>query len=195
MNKLLGVLAFVVVILIAFMTLKNRNGGHSFPSELVEIETNLGTKVFAKLSGGEEQFLNSVSEFDDGKIKVDVPIGADVILRYYNKEEIFAYEIWKEEKFIPHDFNTLISIQINAVPWAYVFIKLPDGDDFIKPRRQDFIITPGPDERDTNVTPIPGGLKVSIGTEIKLVHEDKEKVFFYETLEEEKFISHDFSNQ
>ena len=190
MKKLLGILAlalaFVVVIFIIYPPEQ---------VEVVEIETNLGTKVFAKLPGGKEQYLNSVSEFDDGKIKVDVPIGADVILRYYNKEEIFAYKIWEEEKFIPHDFNALIFIQINADPWAYVFIKLPDGDDFIKPRRQDFIKTPRPDERDTNVTPIRGGLKVSIGTEIKLVYEDKEKVFSYETLEEEKFISHDFSNQ
>lgn len=194
MKKLLGVLAFAFAfVVVIFIACPPDPPEQPEQVEIVKIETNPGTKIFAKLPGGEEQFLNSISEFDDGKIKVDVPIDADVILRYNNKEEIFAYEIWKEEKFIPHDFP--VPIQINVHPWAYVLIKLPDGDNFIEPRRQDFIITPEPGEQKTNVTPIRGGgLEVPIGTVIKLVCDDREKVFSYETWKGKSQISHDFSN-
>ena len=142
MKKLLGVLAFVIVVVIFIASPPEPPEPLEPPEQVeqVEIETNPETEIFAKLLGGEEQFLNSTSEFDDGKIKVDVPIHADVILRYNNKEEIFAYETWKEEKFILHGFP--VPIQINADPWAYVFIMLPDGDNFIEPRRQDFIKNP-----------------------------------------------------
>ena len=197
MNKLLSVfLALVAVILIAFVIL--RNGEHPPLSNSVEIITTPGTKVFAKLPGGEEQFLNSISKRSNSnlsKIQVDVPINADVILRYNDEEEIIVYEKWQAEKAISVNFNALISIQVNAIPWAYVFIKLPDGDDFIKPRAEDFTIPPRPKESNTNVTPIRGGLKVPIGTTIKLVYQGREKVFSYETWKEDSLISHNFSNR
>ena len=195
MNRFLSVLlAVVAVILIAFVILLNSGQP---PSNSIEIVTTPGTKVFAKLPEGEEQFLNSVPKSGDSKlsqIKVDIPINADVILRYNNEEEIIAYAKWQEDKAILVDFNTLISVQINALPWAYVFIKLPDGDDFIEPRGQNFIITPAFNEENTNVTPIRGGLKVPIGTTIKLVYEGREKVFSYETWKDAPRISHNFSN-
>ncbi len=193
MNKSIGVLLSVVIgviLIAAIVFFITQNSG----SNRVEIKATPGTKVFAKLPGGEEQFLNSVSTLADGKIKVDVPIDADLILRYNNEEEIFTYEIWKEEKSIAHDFNAFVSVQINAIPWAEVLIKLPENDDYMSPRIQDFIIPPEPNEQNTNVTPIRGGLKVPIGTTIKLVYQGKEKVFSYEEWQKDARISHNFSN-
>lgn len=193
MNKFLsGLLAVAVVLLIVFVILRDSKQPLS---NSVEIITTPGTKVFAKLPDGEEQFLNSVPKLDNGEsnqIKVDVPVNADVILRYNNEEEIIAYEEWQEEKAISVNFN--VSIQINVLPWAYVFIKLPDDDNFIKPRRQDFIITPEPNEEYTNVTPIRGGLKVPIGTTIKLEYDGREQIFSYETWKNDQRISYNFSN-
>lgn len=88
-----------------------------------------------------------------------------------------------------------IPISINAVPWAKVLLKLPEGDDFMEPRAQDFPLPPEPNEQNANVTPIRGGLQVPIGTTIKLVYQDKEKIFPYEVWKDENTISHDFSNQ
>lgn len=193
MNKSIGVLLSVVIgviLIAAIVFFITRDSG----SNRVEIKATPGTKVFAKLPGGEEQFLNSVSTLADGKIKVDVPNDADLILRYNNEEEVFAYEIWKEEKSIAHDFNAFVSVQINAIPWAEVLIKLPENDDYMSPRIQDFIIPPEPNEQNTNVTPIRGGLKVPIGTTIKLVYQGKEKVFSYEEWQKDARISHNFSN-
>ncbi len=193
MNKFLsGLLVVAVVLLIVFVILRDSKQPLS---NSVEIITTPGTKVFAKLPDGEEQFLNSVPKLDNGEsnqIKVDVPVNADVILRYNNEEEIIAYEEWQEEKAISVNFN--VSIQINVLPWAYVFIKLPDDDNFIKPRRQDFIITPEPNEEYTNVTPIRGGLKVPIGTTIKLEYDGREQIFSYETWKNDQRISYNFSN-
>ncbi len=189
LNVLLAVVAGVILIA-AIVFFKTRDSG----SIQVEVTARTGTKVFAKLPGGEEQFLNSVSTLADGKIKVDVPIDADLILRYNNEEEIFAYEIWKEKKSIAHDFDAFVSIQINAIPWAEVLIKLPENNDYMLPRIQDFIIPPEPNEQNTNVTPIRGGLKVPIGTTIKLLYQGKEKVFSYEEWKEDARISHNFSN-
>ena len=90
---------------------------------------------------------------------------------------------------------TTVPVSINAVPWAKVFIKLPQGNAFIKPRSQDFTIPPDPNEKKSNVTPIRGSLKVPIGTTIKLVYQEKEKVFSYEAWKSGKSISHDFLNQ
>ena len=75
----------------------------------------------------------------------------------------------------------VVSVSVNAVPWAEVFIKLPGTDRFIKPP-----------EKKSNITPIRGGLKVPIGTEIKLVYEGIDKVFPYEKWRRKKSISHDF---
>ena len=86
-------------------------------------------------------------------------------------------------------------VSINAIPWARVFIRLPEADDFIEPRAQDFTIPPEPNEKNSNITPIRGSLKVPIGTTIKLVYKEQEKVFSYEAWKNGQSISHDFLNQ
>ena len=188
MNKFLSVLlAIVVVLAVVIFVVIFWNGNVSYP-KAIQIITNPGVKVFAKLPEGEEQFINSVPEL--GQIKVDIPTDAEVILRYNNAEEIFASQEWQEENTIVFEF--LISIEVNANPWAYVFIKLPGGADFIEPKGQDFVIPPDPGESNTNVTPIRGGLQVPIGTTIKLVYEDREKVFSYETWKDNPRVSHNF---
>ena len=78
--------------------------------------------------------------------------------------------------------NTIVTVAINAVPWAEVFIRLPGANSYTKPKKK------------PNITPIPGGLNVQIGTTIKLVYGDKEKVFGYDEWYLEKRISHDFLN-
>ena len=88
-----------------------------------------------------------------------------------------------------------VSVSINAIPWARVFIKLPKNNDFMEPRAQDFTIPPEPHGRNSNVTPIPGDLKVPIGTTIKLMYRGKEKIFPYEVWRDGSTISHDFMNQ
>ncbi len=88
-----------------------------------------------------------------------------------------------------------VPVSINAIPWARVFVRLPQGDDFIEPRPQDFTIPPEPNGKNANVTPIRGGLQVPIGTTIKLVYQNKEKIFPYEAWKDRKLISHDFLNQ
>ena len=87
------------------------------------------------------------------------------------------------------------TVSINAIPWARVFIKLPAGDNFIEPRAQDFTIPPEPNQKKSNITPIRGGLKLPIGTTIRLVYEEQEKSFPYEAWKDEKTVSHDFLNQ
>ena len=88
-----------------------------------------------------------------------------------------------------------VSVSINAIPWARVFIKLPENDYFMEPRPRDFTIPPKPNQKDSNVTPIPGDLKVPSGTAIKLMYRGKEKIFLYEKWKDGKTISHDFLNQ
>ena len=88
-----------------------------------------------------------------------------------------------------------VSVSINAIPWARVFIKLPENDYFMEPRPRDFTIPPEPNGKNANVTPIPGDLKVPIGTAIKLMYRGKEKIFPYEVWKDGKTISHDFLNQ
>ena len=84
------------------------------------------------------------------------------------------------------------NISINAIPWARVFIKLPQGNNFIAPRPEHFTILPESNENDANVTPIRGGLKVPVGTTIKLVYQEKEQIFRYEEWKGRRTISHDF---
>ncbi len=74
-----------------------------------------------------------------------------------------------------------VSVAVNAVPWANVFIKRPVDDSFIVPPN----IT-------SNITPIRGGLKVPIGTAIRLVYEGKQKTFGYESWKTTERISHNF---
>ena len=88
-----------------------------------------------------------------------------------------------------------VSVSINAIPWARVFIKLPENDYFMEPRSRDFTIPPEPNQKESNVTPIPGDLKVPSGTAIKLMYRGKEKIFLYEKWKDGKTISHDFMNQ
>ena len=87
-----------------------------------------------------------------------------------------------------------VSVSINAIPWAKVFIKLPESDYFMEPRARDFKIPPEPNSTNSNVTPIPGDLKIPIGTTIKLMYRGKEETFPYEKWKDGK-ISHDFLNQ
>ena len=100
--------------------------------------------------------------------------------------------IFQDEESLP---SLPVTVSVNAIPWAKVFIKLPESDGFIEPRAQDFTIQPGPNQKNSNVTPIRGGLKVPIGTTIKLVYETKEKSFPYEAWKNKKTISYDFLNQ
>ena len=89
----------------------------------------------------------------------------------------------------------IVSVSINAIPWARVFIKLPEDDGFIEPRARDFTIPPKPNQKESNVTPIPGDLKVPSGTAIKLMYRGREKIFRYDEWKDSKTISYDFLNQ
>ena len=100
--------------------------------------------------------------------------------------------ISQDEESLP---SLPVVVSINAIPWARVFIKLPQADDFIEPRAQDFAIPPDPNQKTSNITPIRGGLKIPIGTTIRLVYEGEEKSFPYEAWKDNKTISHDFLNQ
>ena len=88
-----------------------------------------------------------------------------------------------------------VSVSINAVPWAEVFIKTPGTNRFVKPETKFFKIRPEPNGTDSNITPIRGELNVPAGTEIKLIYEGKEETFPYESWKETKSISHDFLEQ
>lgn len=88
-----------------------------------------------------------------------------------------------------------VTVSINAIPWARVFIKLPENDYFMEPRAQHFSMSPEPRGKNSNVTPIPGNLKVPIGTTIKLMYRGREKIFPYEAWKDGNTISHDFLNQ
>ena len=86
-------------------------------------------------------------------------------------------------------------VSINAIPWARVFIRLPQGNNFIAPRPEHFTIRPEPNEKNANVTPIRGALVLPERTAIKLVYQEKEKIFRYEEWKGRQTISHDFSGQ
>ena len=85
-----------------------------------------------------------------------------------------------------------VSVSINAVPWAEVFIKLPRTDSYIEPQKLHYNVAPDADENSPNVTPIRGGLTVPIGTTIKLSYRGTDKIFSYDKWKETKSISHDF---
>ena len=163
----------------------------------VEITAPTGTKVYAKLPDESKQHLGDLV---DNSLAVDVPIGASVILRHQKKEKTFPPDTWENGKIVWQPEPTapkptsprVVSVFVNAVPWAEVFIKLPGADHFIIPRREHFTIPPSPDGEKPNVTPIRGGLKVPVGTTIKLEYGDKEKTFSYEAWKTGKTISHDF---
>ena len=122
-------------------------------------------------------------------------VGLTIFIISWGKE---SPSISQEEASLPLSpvpTPVTIPVSINAVPWARVFIKLPKGDDFIEPRAENFTISPESNRQNSNITPIRGGLKVPIGTTIKLVYQDAEKIFPYEVWKEGQTISHDFLNQ
>ena len=90
--------------------------------------------------------------------------------------------------------NPTAVVSVNAVPWAEVSIKLPKTPSYIKPKSHHFAMPPDPNGKISNITPIRGGLKVPIGTTIKLVYGDKESTFDYKAWETSKTVSHNFSN-
>ena len=108
---------------------------------------------------------------------------------------IFIISWGGESSPISHDEESLpllpVTVSINAIPWAKVFIKLPESDDFIEPRAEDYTRTP--ESNRTNVTPM--RVRVPVDTTIRLVYEENEKIFPYEVWKDEKTISHDFLNQ
>ena len=75
-----------------------------------------------------------------------------------------------------------VSVAINAVPYAEVFIKPPQSDKYTPPVR--------PDERYTPVT-----LEVPVGTDIKMRYKESEKEFRYEDWKKGDPIWHDFLEQ
>ena len=176
---------FVAVVIGIFVLIQiiDGNGDNPLPIRSVEITAPKDTQVFKSLPGESEQRLGVLGEV---QLVLKVKVGASVILRYKNKEKTFPPETWENGRIIWHPIPDpirprFVSVSINAVPWAKVFIKLPGTDRFIEPP-----------EKKSNVTPIRGGLKVPIGTAIKLVYEDKEKTFGYEAWKTSKTISHDF---
>ena len=131
---------------------------------------------------------------------MDVRVDATIILRCEDKEKTYLPDSWRNGRINEPSFcpdpppprPRVVSVSINAVPWAKVFIKLPQANSYIKPQRIHFPIPPDSSEGRSNVTPIRGGLKVPIGTAIKLVYGDREKIFSYEAWKTSKTISHYF---
>lgn len=138
----------------------------------VRVETTLGTKVFAVLPGGEEEYLKNISIPDDGPIIVAVPIDAtNIILRYNSQEKVYSHTAWKEGKIV-HGF--LDRVSIDADPDAEVFI-IRTGTD-----AEEFI------------DDVPLTMDISIGTTIILRHQGEEKVILYKQ-GTKKPIYHKFS--
>ncbi len=178
-----AVFVALVIGIIVLIKIIDDNGDDSVKIRGVEIIAPSGTQVFARLPSENEQPLG------EAPLTVDVVVDATIILRYKGQEKIFPPEKWEGIKLI-EDFggadkrlrpSPVVTVSINAVPWAEVYIKLPGTDRFVKP----------PNKK-TNVTPIRGGLKVPVGTAIRLEYEDKEKTFGYEAWKTSKTISHDF---
>lgn len=177
-----GSVALVIGIVVLIQII-NGNGDGPPPIRSVKIIAPKGTQVFERLPNESEQSLGKAP------LTVDVVVDATIILRYKEQEKIYPPEKWKGIKLI-EDFgrkdkrpppSPVVTVSINAVPWAEVFIRLPDSDRFIKP--------PG---KKSNVTPIRGGLKIPVGTAIRLVYGDKEQDFGYEAWKTSNTISHVF---
>ena len=169
MKWLLIVLSIIVVVLIIFFW--SRSTG---PTLEVEIKAPPGTKVFVTLPGGEEEYLKNVSMLDNAPITVGVPIYAtNIMLRYNSKEKVFPPETWEEGVTLP------VSIGIQAVPWAEVFIKSAETNE------------------ETSYGPTPLTVDVPIDAKVILRFNNQETVFPYEMWkngEDGKEISHDFLN-
>ena len=88
--------------------------------------------------------------------------------------------------------SQVVNVSINAVPWAKVSIELPEKTGFIKPRKEHYDLPADSSEEISNITPIPGGLRVPIGTTIMLEYGDRKMTFRYNSWKTGKTISHDF---
>ena len=181
-----GSVAVVIGIVLLYMIFIDVERPDPEPkTQHVEIIAPKGTQVFARLPGEDENLLG------EAPLTVNVRVDATIILRCEDKEKTYLPDSWKagrinEPSFCPDPpppRPPVVTVSINAVPWAEVFIKLPGTGRFVKPP-----------EKKSNITPIRGGLRVPIGTEIKLAYRGSEKVFPYESWKESKSISHDFSN-
>ena len=143
--------------------------------ELLEVEIKAlpGTEVFVTGVGGEKEQLNAIST-DNGSITVGVPIYAtDIILKYDNQETVFPRYTWEEGVTLP------VSIGIQAVPWAEVFIKSAETNE------------------ETSYGHTPLTVAVPIDAKVILRFNNQETVFPYEMWkngEDGKEISHDFLN-
>ena len=177
-----GFLSLLIVVLV-LLQIFDGNGDDSPATRSVEITAPKDTQVFARLPGENERLLAHVS---GAPLVLEVEVGASLTLRYAKSEKNFPPEAWENGKITwrphPQPLRT-VAVNINAVPWAKVLIKRPVDDRFIVPPNLE-----------SNITPIRGGLKVPIGTGIRLVYEDREKTFGYETWKTSKTISHDFLN-
>lgn len=173
-----GFVALVIVIVLLI-----NNGPKLRP---VEITAPKDTQVFRTLPSESEKHL---SDLPETPLTLKVKVDATIILRYKEHEKSFLPAEWENGKIIWQpkrddsvpDPPAVVTVSVNAVPWAEVYIKLPGTDQFIKPPK-----------KESNVTPIRGGLRVPIGTAIRLVYGDKEKTFGYGAWKTSKTISHDF---
>lgn len=181
---LLAVCCVALVIIIAILV----RYGCSRPlrKRTVEITAPKNTQVYWTLSSESEKYLGGLP---DTPLTLDVRVDATIILRYKEHQKSFPPAAWENGKIFwqpktPQPIPTRdVTVSVNAVPWARVFIKLPGSDRFIKP--------PG---KRSNVTPIRGPLKIPVGTAIRLEYEDKEKTFEYDGWKTSKTVSHDFLN-
>ena len=178
-----GFVALVIVIAI----LVRRGCSEPPPKIKVEITAPKDTQVFRTLPSESEKHLGNLSETP---LTLKVKVDATIILRYKKHEQSFPPNTWENGKIVwkPKTPQPIpnpppnVTVAVNAVPWAEVFIKLPGTDRFVKP----------PKKR-SNVTPIRGGLKVPVGTTVKLEYDGRKKVFRYEAWKDSKTIWHDFS--
>ena len=129
---LLGAGVVVLVIgIVLLIKIINGNGPSPPPkTRRVEIISNKGTQIFAKLPGDSEQHLGDLAETP---LMVDVRSDATIVLRYKGQEKIFPPEKWKGIK-LTEDFgdagkrpspsppgpSPIVTVSINAVPWAKV---------------------------------------------------------------------------
>lgn len=178
--------AGVVVLVIGIVLFVRKGCRESAPKSRVEIIAPKGTQVFERLPNKDERPLG------EAPLTEDIRIDATIVLRYKEQEKVFPPEKWKGIK-LTEDFGDsgktptlphVVTVSVNATPWAEVFVKFPGTDRFVKP----------PNKK-SNITPIRGDLKVPVGTAIKLEYEDQEKTFGYEVWKTSKTVSHDFRNQ
>lgn len=176
---------FVVVVIVFALLITIKIKGCPPPPEIVEIIAPQGTQVFTRLLDEPDRYQGQLG---DTSLTLSVRVDATVVLRYQNTEKSFRPEAWKNGKIVwrlpkppkpPPLPKRDVIVSINAVPWAEVYIKLPGTDQFVKPPN-----------KESNITPIRGGLKVPTGTEIKLMYGDRE--FVYIAQKNSETISHNF---